>query len=156
MGRINKVRLIDLSEKVIDCIDGLEKTIKTIDKYKNIDPIVVEMCNGNFRSLFNGFQALVEDYTALTLKTVSISVSNKHFKDCLELCVSEEFLSRMFVESFLPAIRLRNKIAHGYKEPSTDVFIEYYKENINVYEEFLNCINTTLSRLEDESNINLN
>lgn len=155
MAKINKIRLIELKEKVIDCIDSLEKTLRTIDKYKEMDPIVVEMCNGNFRSLFNGFQSLVEDYTSLTLKTVGVSVSDKHFRECLELCVSEGFLSKDFIDTFLPSIRLRNKIAHGYKQPSTEVLIEFYKDNKTAYDEFLSCISSTISQLEDSSQINI-
>jgi len=31
MSKINKIRLIDLKEKVIDCVDGLEKTLITME-----------------------------------------------------------------------------------------------------------------------------
>lgn len=155
MAKINKIRLIELREKVIDCIDGLEKTLKTMDKYKDIDKTVIEMCEGNFRSLFNGFQSLVEDYTSLTLKTIGVSVSEKHFRDCLEICVNEGFLCREFVDSFSPSIRLRNRIAHGYKQPNTSVIIEYYKNNKSSYDIFLKCIYNTLLNIEDNSNIGL-
>ncbi len=152
MSKINKIRLIDLKEKVIDCVDGLEKTLITMDKYKNEDQLVVEMCNGNFRNLFNGFQSLVEDYTSITLKTIGISVSYKHFKDCLNLCINEGFLTEEFVRLFIPSVRLRNRIAHGYKQPNTEILIDYYKNNKEMYEIFIKSILDTLSRCEDNSN----
>ena len=152
---INKVRLIDLKDKVIDCIGGLDRTVNTMQKYKDIDPEVIEMCDGNFRSLFNGFQALVEDYTSITLKTIGVSVSDKHFRECLRLCVSEGFLTSEFVDSFEPAIRLRNKIAHGYKQPSIEILIEYYKSNRHIYNEFLKCISNTVAISESNTEIKI-
>lgn len=152
---INKVRLIDLKDKVIDCIGGLDRTLDTIEKYSDMDSVVVEMCHGNFRSLFNGFQALVEDYTSITLKTIGVSVSDKHFRDCLNLCISKGFLSNKFVDSFTIAIRLRNKIAHGYKQPDIDILVEYYKNNRNIYDEFLNCIGNTLLLAENSTEIKI-
>lgn len=152
---INKIRLIDLKDKVIDCVGGLDRTLDTVKKYKETDSVVIEMCYGNFRSLFNGFQELVEDYTSITLKTIGVSVSDKHFKDCLQLCISKGFLSNEFVESFALAIRLRNKIAHGYKQPSIDILIDYYRDNRNIYDEFLNCISNTIAIAESNTEIKL-
>lgn len=152
---IDKVRLTYLKYETIICIEGMDRTLQVIEKYKEIDLGVIEMCNGNFKWLFTGFQALVEDYTSITLKTIGVSVSDKHFKDCLQLCVSKGFLSNEFVESFTMAIRLRNKISHGYKQPSIDVLIDYYRDNRNIYDEFLNCISNTIVIAESNTEIKL-
>ncbi|MGL5087276.1 MAG: hypothetical protein ACRC68_16440 [Clostridium sp.] len=113
------------------------------------------MCNGNFRSLFNGFQSLVEDYTSITLKTIGVSVSDKHFRSCLRLCISEGFLSSEFVDSFDTAIRLRNKIANGYKQPNIKILMEYYKDNRHIYNDFLGCINNTILISESDTEIKI-
>lgn len=104
----------------------------------------------SFRSLFNSFQSLVEDYISIVLKTVSVDVSKLYFRQSLDICIDNNFLSKEFIEKFNPSIKLRNDIAHGYDIPTTDALIDLYKENNEVYNKFILDINEFKNNLDQQ------
>lgn len=150
MKKINIVRLNVTITKCESCINELDEFYNEIisGKYED-NKIIKRSMELSFRSLFNSFQSIVEDYVAIVLKTLSIDVSRLYFRQCLDLCVENNFISREFSEGFKPSIKLRNDIAHGYDIPTTEVLIEYYKNNKDIYNEFLNNIKTFKNSLNN-------
>ncbi|MEG1254927.1 HepT-like ribonuclease domain-containing protein [Clostridium sp.] len=142
MRKINLTRLNITINKIEKCVDELNQFYEEIilDNYEN-NEIVKRSMELSFRSLFKSFQALVEDYISIVLKTLSVDVSKLYFRQCLELCVENQFLSEKFVEGFKPSIKLRNDIAHGYDIPTTETLVEFYKENKDMYSRFLVDVN---------------
>lgn len=151
MKRINIVRLNVTITKCENCIKELDEFYNEIisGKYED-NKIIKRSMELSFRSLFNSFQSIVEDYVAIVLKTLSIDVSKLYFRQCLDLCVENSFVSEVFLEGFKPSIKLRNDIVHGYDIPTTKVLIEYYRNNKNIYEEFLNNMNAFKATLSNE------
>lgn len=142
MKKINIARLNTTIRKTEKCVAELEEFYNEIasGKHEN-NNIIKRSMELSFRSLFNSFQSLVEDYVTIVLRTLSIDVSKMYFRQCLDICVENEFLTRCFVEGFKPSIKLRNDITHGYDVPTTEVLIKYYEENKDIYSEFINNIN---------------
>ena len=142
MKKINMIRLNVTITKCESCINELDEFYNEIisGKYED-NKIIKRSMELSFRSLFNSFQSIVEDYVAIVLKTLSIDVSRLYFRQCLDLCVENNFISKKFLDGFKPSIKLRNDIAHGYDIPSTEILLDYYKNNNEVYSEFLNNIN---------------
>lgn len=142
MKKINMIRLNVTITKCESCINELDEFYNEIisGKYED-NKIIKRSMELSFRSLFNSFQSIVEDYVAIVLKTLSIDVSRLYFRQCLDLCVENNFISKKFLDGFKPSIKLRNDIAHGYDIPSTEILLDYYKNNKEVYSEFLNNIN---------------
>lgn len=128
----------------------LEEFYKEIisKKYEN-NALVKRSMELSFRSLFNSFQSLVEDYISIVLRTLSIDVSKMYFRQCLDLCVENKFLSQKFVDVFKPAIKLRNDIAHGYDVPTIEALIEYYENNKEVYKEYIDNIRSFKDSLKE-------
>lgn len=142
MKKINIARLSTTITKTEKCVFELDEFYNEIisGKYED-NKIIKRSMELSFRSLFNSFQSLVEDYIAIVLRTISIDVSKMYFRQCLDLCVENDFLTHEFVEGFKPSIKLRNDIDHGYDAPSTETLIEYYKDNKEIYKDFINKIN---------------
>lgn len=150
MKRVNIVRLNVTITKCENCIKELGEFYNEIISQKYEDNrIIKRSMELSFRSLFNSFQSIVEDYVAIVLKTLSIDVSKLYFRQCLDLCVENQFISKEFLDGFKPSIKLRNDIAHGYDIPSTEVLVEYYASNKNIYEEFLKNMNDFKATLSD-------
>lgn len=151
MKKINITRLNTTISKSEKCLSELDEFFNELisDKY-NDNAIVKRSMELSFRSLFTSFQSLVEDYVAIVLRTLSIDVSRMYFRQCLDLCVENNFLSNKFVEGFKLSIKLRNDIAHGYDVPSTQTLVNYYKNNKDIYEEFIKNINDFKETLKDE------
>lgn len=151
MKKINLVRLSTTIKDIEKCSDELELFYKEIisGKYKD-NEIVRRSMELSFRSLFNSFQSLVEDYISVVLKTLSLDVSKLYFRQCLEACVENDFLSKEFIDKFKPSIKLRNNIAHGYNVPTTETLIEFYKENIDMYNIFILDINKFKDSLDNQ------
>lgn len=151
MKKVNLARLNTTISKAEKCVHELELFYKEIisSKYDN-NEIVKRSMELSFRSLFNSFQSLVEDYVVIVLKTLSVDVSRIYFKQCLEVCVKNNFLSKEFVEKFKPAIKLRNDIAHGYDIPTTDILIDFYKHNRKMYSRFVSDIKEFKNSLEQK------
>lgn len=151
MKRVNIARLNVTISKCENCIKELEEFYNEIisGKYED-NKIIKRSMELSFRSLFNSFQSIVEDYIAIVLKTLSIDVSKMYFRQCLDLCVENKFISKEFLEGFKPSIKLRNDIAHGYDIPTTEVLVQYYASNKKIYEEFLNNMNEFKATLSDE------
>ena len=151
MKKINLTRLNTTINKAEKCVCELDLFYKEIisNNYDN-NEIVKRSMELSFRSLFNSFQSLVEDYVAIVLRTISVDVSKVYFRQCLELCIDNNFLSEEFIEKFKPAIKLRNDIAHGYDVPSTNTLIDFYKENRSMYKMFILDINKLKNNLNQE------
>lgn len=141
MKKINITRLNITITKTEKCLAELEQFYDEIvsHKYDN-NELIKRSMELSFRSLFNSFQSLVEDYISIVLRTLSIDVSRMYFRQCLDLCVENNFLSQKFVEAFKPSIKLRNDIAHGYDIPTIDTLLNYFRTNRSVYEEYINNI----------------
>lgn len=141
MKKINIARLEMLINKSEKCVDELNQfyNILLSKKYEE-NPIIERSMELSFRSLFNSFQSLVEDYISMVLRTVSVDVSKKFFKDCLDLCIENKFLSEDFVLGFKPSVKLRNDIAHGYDIPTKEVLMEFYGHNQHIYTLFIENI----------------
>lgn len=150
MKKINITRLNVTISKTEKCLDELEEFYKEIilKKYEN-NALVKRSMELSFRSLFNSFQSLVEDYISIVLRTLSIDVSKMYFRQCLDLCVENKFLSQKFVDSFKPAIKLRNDIAHGYDVPTIEALIDYYEVNKDIYKEYIANISSFKDSLKE-------
>lgn len=142
MKKVNVVRLNTTITKSEKCVDELRNFYEEVisSKYDE-NPIIKRSMELSFRSLFNSFQSLVEDYVSIVLRTLSVDVSRLYFRQCLDLCGENNFLSKEFVDKFKSSIKLRNDIAHGYDIPTTEILIEYYSNNEEVYNQFLIDIN---------------
>lgn len=151
MKKINVSRLNVTINKCESCISELEDFYNEIisGKHEN-SKLIKRSMELSFRSLFNSFQSIVEDYIAIVLKTLSVDVSRLYFKQCLDICVENNFISNEFLEGFRPSIKLRNDIAHGYDIPTTEVLLEYYKNNKNIYKELLDNMNRVKNTIKDE------
>lgn len=138
MRKINLTRLNTTISKSEKCVNELDLFYNEIisDKY-NENEILKRSMELSFRSLFNSFQSLVEDYISIVLRTLSVDISKLYFRQCLDLCIENKFLSKDFVEAFKPSIKLRNDIAHGYDIPTIEILIEFYKNNKDIYNKFL-------------------
>lgn len=151
MKKINIIRLNTTISKAEKCASELKEFYSEImaNKYEG-NKIIQRSMELSFRSLFNSFQSLVEDYVAIVLRTLSVDISKLYFRQCLELCVENHFISEEFVEGFKPSIKLRNDIAHGYDIPTTETLLEFYKENQHMYGKFIDDINQFKESLNDD------
>ena len=151
MKKINLTRLNTTISKSEKCVNELDLFYNEIisDKYDN-NEILKRSMELSFRSLFNSFQSLVEDYISIVLRTLSVDISKLYFRQCLDLCIENNFLSKDFVESFKPSIKLRNDIAHGYDIPTIETLIEFYKNNKDIYNKFLEDVSNFKNTLSQE------
>lgn len=149
MKKINLARLNTTISKAEKCAYELDLFYKEIisNKY-NDNEIIRRSMDLSFRSLFNSFQSLVEDYVTIVLRTLSLDVSKLYFRQCLEVCIDNNFLSKEFIDKFKPSVKLRNDIARGYDIPTTDTLIDFYRENREVYSRFILDINNFKNNLE--------
>ncbi|MGL5415086.1 MAG: hypothetical protein ACRDAU_05455 [Clostridium sp.] len=151
MKKINIVRLNTTIMKSEKCLDELDQFFNELisERYEDA-PIIKRSMELSFRSLFTSFQSLVEDYVSIVLRTLSIDVSRLYFRQSLDMCVENKFLSSKFVEGFKLSIKLRNDIAHGYDVPTTEVLVNYYKDNKDIYRQFIKDITEFKLTLKNE------
>ncbi|MBU3129435.1 hypothetical protein [Clostridium tagluense] len=151
MKKINLTRLSTTISKAEKCVYELDLFYKEIISNKYDDnEIIRRSMELSFRSLFNSFQSLVEDYVTIVLRTLSVDVSKLYFRQCLEVCIDNNFLSKEFMEKFKMSVKLRNDIAHGYDIPTTDTLIDFYRENREVYDRFILDINKFKNNLDQK------
>lgn len=150
MKKVNIARLNITITKSEKCVIELKEFYGEVISNKYDDnPIIKRSMELSFRSLFNSFQSLVEDYVSIVLRTLSVDVSRLYFRQCLDLCEENNFLSKEFVEKFKLSIKLRNDIAHGYDIPTTEMLVQYYSSNEDVYEQFLSDVNKFKNSLSE-------
>ena len=129
---MNTDRLYDIIKNIRETLSLMDKAIKVLNETS--DDGMREIIMSSIKQSFLEYFILIENYTSLCLKELKLyKISDDMDKSLIKLYQKNIFSEDIY--NFLNQYRkYRNRIAHVYKQPSTEeilTFINENRENIN-------------------------
>lgn len=110
----------------------MEDLSDSIKMYMSVNNDVSKrICLRAIKDCVRGIFTITEEYLGTVLKSKSISVTNRSFKDCLRLAESNNLIDPNFSKCVMVSIKFRNYHSHNYQNPSERDYIEFAIKNTN-------------------------
>lgn len=124
---MNTDRLYDIIKNIRQTMSLMDKAINVLDK--TTDDSMKEIIMSSVKQSFLEYFILIENYTSLCLKELKLyKISDDMDKSLKKLYQNNIFSEDIY--NFLNQYRkYRNRIAHVYKQPSTEEIILFINEN---------------------------
>lgn len=122
-----------------------------LEQYDNLQGRQKEMCSRAIRNDIADIFKNLEDYLALVLKKVGICVSDKSFKECINVALEKDLLHEEFGKYIIDKIKIRNFFSHRYNYPKTEELIKLYKDHEELFEGHINFMKELSNRIKDSS-----
>ena len=124
---MNKERLYDIIINIKDTLSLLDKALVKLNEVDDDD--IKSIIQSSIKQSFLEYFILIESFTSLCLKELKLYKIN----DDMEKSLRKLYESKIITEELFIFLnqyrRYRNRIAHVYKQPSTEEVIEFIKEN---------------------------
>lgn len=124
---MNKERLYDIIINIKDTLSLLDKALVKLNEVDDDD--IKSLIQSSIKQSFLEYFILIESFTSLCLKELKLYKIN----DDMEKSLRKLYESKIITEELFIFLnqyrRYRNRIAHVYKQPSTEEVIEFIKEN---------------------------
>ena len=131
MIKVNKMRLEELIVNFRECLEDLEFAIE------NLDSALDEKWERLIRNSIRNGVALIftnaEDYLGMVLKKLGVGVTDKTFRDCLKIAEDNDLIDKNYSRCISKSVNIRNSFSHKYNVPSTEVLIQFFLDNKNVF-----------------------
>lgn len=152
MVKINSTRLNTVIEYYKTC---LEDTEFDYNKWLNEEGASKRSAERAFKSDIIDFFRIIEDYSALMLKTASIGITKKTLNQALDLCTEQGFIEKDFRDLLKEFKDIRDSYSHKYGQPDVDTFVEFYLRSKNLLLNHLICMESILDKAP-KSEVELN
>lgn len=139
MVKLNYMRLADVLSNTKKNLRILDRSIEEYNKCNNELKDVYEQA---LRSCIFEIFKNAEDYLGMVLKKLGVGVTDKTFKDCINLAKDNKLINSEYADCIYRNIKIGNSYAHKYNVPSTAEIIKFYNSNKD-------CINKQITFMED-------
>ncbi|KGM94747.1 hypothetical protein Z968_11125 [Clostridium novyi A str. 4552] len=149
MVKLNNRKLKVILENTEQVINDLEFDL---DQYEQLEGRKKEMCSRAIRNDIADIFKNLEDYLALVLKKIGVCVSDRSFRECINLALEKKLLHEGFGKYIVDKIKIRNFFSHRYNYPKTEELIKLYKGHEEVFKfhiDFMKELSNEISRKED-------
>lgn len=131
MVKVNKMRLEELIVNFRKCLEDLEFAIENLDSA--LDEKWERLIRNSIRNGVASIFTNAEDYLGMVLKKLGVGVTDKTFRDCLKLAEDNDLIDKDYSRCISKSVNIRNSFSHKYNVPSTEVLIQFFLDNKNVF-----------------------
>lgn len=131
MVKVNKMRLEELIVNFRKCLEDLEFAIENLDSA--LDEKWERLIRNSIRNGVASIFTNAEDYLGMVLKKLGVGVTDKTFRDCLKLAEDNDLIDKNYSRCISKSVNIRNSFSHKYNVPSTEVLIQFFLDNKNVF-----------------------
>lgn len=124
---MNKNRLYDIIKNIRETLALLDKALVKIDEIDDEDISI--LIKSSIKQSFLEYFILIESFTSLCLKELKQYKISDDMEKSLKKLYDSEIIDEELYAFLNQYRRYRNRIAHVYKQPSTEEVIEFVKEN---------------------------
>lgn len=131
MVKVNKMRLEELIVNFRECLEDLEFAIENLDSA--LDEKWKRLIRNSIRNGVASIFTNAEDYLGMVLKKLGVGVTDKTFRDCLKIAEDNDLIDKNYSRCISKSVNIRNSFSHKYNVPSTEVLIQFFLDNKNVF-----------------------
>ena len=131
MVKVNKMKLEKLIVNFRECLEDLEFAIENLDSA--LDEKWERLIRNSIRNGVASIFTNAEDYLGMVLKKLGVGVTDKTFRDCLKLAEDNDLIDKNYSRCISKSVNIRNSFSHKYNAPSTEVLIQFFLDNKNVF-----------------------
>lgn len=131
MVKVNKMRLEELIVNFRECLGDLEFAIENLDNA--LDDKWERLIRNSIRNGVASIFTNAEDYLGMVLKKLGVGVTDKTFRDCLKIAEDNDLIDKDYSRCIAKSVNIRNSFSHKYNVPSTEVLIQFFLDNKNVF-----------------------
>lgn len=124
---MNKERLYDIIINIKDTLSLLDKALVKLNEVDDDD--IKSLIKSSIKQSFLEYFILIESFTSLCLKELKLYKINDDMEKSLRKLYESEIITEELFIFLNQYRRYRNRIAHVYKQPSTEEVIEFIQEN---------------------------
>ena len=114
-----------------ECLEDLEFAIENLDSA--LDEKWERLIRNSIRNGVASIFTNAEDYLGMVLKKLGVGVTDKTFRDCLKLAEDNDLIDKNYSRCISKSVNIRNSFSHKYNVPSTEVLIQFFLDNKNVF-----------------------
>ncbi len=131
MVKVNKMKLEELIVNFRECLEDLEFAIENLDSA--LDEKWKRLIRNSIRNGVASIFTNAEDYLGMVLKKLGVGVTDKTFRDCLKIAEDNDLIDKNYSRCISKSVNIRNSFSHKYNVPSTEVLIQFFLDNKNVF-----------------------
>lgn len=131
MVKVNKMKLEELIVNFRECLEDLEFAIENLDSA--LDEKWERLIRNSIRNGVASIFTNAEDYLGMVLKKLGVGVTDKTFRDCLKIAEDNDLIDKNYSRCISKSVNIRNSFSHKYNVPSTEVLIQFFLDNKNVF-----------------------
>lgn len=156
MVRLNNMRFENIINSFTENLEDIEVAINWYTNYSSNDNKVIakeRLLKKSIRESIASIYKITEDYIGMILKKVGLGVTDKSFKDCVNIVTEKGFFTEEYKLFLFKNLKVRNINAHQYSCPSTEDLIKLYNDNKEILYNFLYFMKSLLNK-QGKSKIN--
>lgn len=138
---MNKQRLYDLIVNIKESLAMMDKALKKLEVIE--DEELQLLIRSSVKQSFLEYFILIESFTSMCLKELKIYKISDDMEKSLVKLNDNNIIDNEMLNFLNQYIRYRNRVAHVYKQPSTEEIIEF----INVNKEKINKMVNIMSNI---------
>lgn len=135
---MNKQRLYDIINNIKETITLLDKALIKLEQITDED--LNTLIKSSVKQCFLEYFILIESFTSLCLKELKVYKMTDDMEKALKKLYENNILNEDLLKFLNEYRRYRNRIAHVYKQPSTEEIIEFVKDNKDKMTEVINIM----------------
>lgn len=156
MVRLNNMRFENIINSFTENLEDIEVAINWYTNYSSNDNKVIakeRLLKKSIRESIASIYKITEDYIGMILKKVGLGVTDKSFKDCVNIVTEKGFFTEEYKLFLFKNLKVRNINAHQYNCPSTEDLIKLYNDNKEILYNVLYFMKSLLNK-QGKSKIN--
>lgn len=136
---MNKQRLYDLIVNIKDTLAMIDRALEKLNTIE--DEELKLLIKSSLKQSFLEYFILIESFSSMCLKELKIYKMSDDMEKSLNKLKDNNIINQEMLDFLNQYRRYRNRIAHVYKQPSTEEIIEF----INMNKEKINSVVNVMS-----------
>lgn len=138
---MNKQRLYDLIVNIKDTLAMIDKALEKLNTIEDEDLKV--LIKSSLKQSFLEYFILIESFSSMCLKELKIYKMSDDMEKSLNKLKDNNIINEEMLDFLNQYRRYRNRIAHVYKQPSTEEIIEF----VNINKDKINSVVNVMSMM---------
>lgn len=138
---MNKQRLYDLIVNIKDTLAMIDKALEKLNTIEDED--LKLLIKSSLKQSFLEYFILIESFSSMCLKELKIYKMSDDMEKSLNKLKDNNIINEEMLDFLNQYRRYRNRIAHVYKQPSTEEIIEF----VNINKDKINSVVNVMSMM---------
>lgn len=138
---MNKQRLYDLIVNIKDTLAMIDKALEKLNTIEDED--LKLLIKSSLKQSFLEYFILIESFSSMCLKELKIYKMSDDMEKSLNKLKDNNIINKEMLDFLNQYRRYRNRIAHVYKQPSTEEIIEF----VNINKDKINSVVNVMSMM---------